>query len=92
MPTMTMKQWKTALGRHIPLEQVPDSLGMPQMQVLQAVNSGKLRMHTFKSGDGRVFRMVRTRDIEAYKQLAARPKITLAGMKRAFEEMIETPA
>lgn len=92
MPQMSMKQWKQALGQALPLEQVPTTLDMPSMQVLKAVNDGQLRLHTFRATDGRVFRMVRTRDLEAYQQRLnePRPQITMEGMKRAFREMAES--
>ncbi|XAM00583.1 hypothetical protein OT109_04165 [Phycisphaeraceae bacterium D3-23] len=91
MATMTMRQWKEALGEHVALEQVPRELGLPSMQVIRAVNQGELRMHTFRASDGRVFRAVRVRDLLAYRERLAHPapEVTMEGMKRAFAEMAE---
>ena len=91
MPRMTMKQWRQQLGDAVALEEAPQTLGMPSMQVLRAVNSGKVPLHTFRAVDGRVFRMVRTRDLEAYKaQPAPEQTITMEGMKAAFRQMAES--
>lgn len=89
MATMTMRQWKDALGQHVALEQVPRELGVPSMQVIRAVNKGHLRMHTFRASDGRVFRAVRTRDLLAFRELLEQPApaVTMEGMKRAFSEI-----
>lgn len=91
MPRMSMKQWKMNLGPAVPLEQVPAELEVPSIQVLKAVNDGRLRTHAFRAIDGRVFRMVRTRDLEAYQQRLSdpAPPITMDGMKRAFAEMVD---
>ena len=92
MPRMSMKQWKQSLGESLPLERVPDALEMPSMQVLKAVNDGRLKLHTFRAVDGRVFRMVRTRDLSAYRERLDQPKpqVTMDGMKRAFRAMTES--
>ncbi|MEM1353865.1 MAG: hypothetical protein AAGC44_01685 [Planctomycetota bacterium] len=91
MPQMSMKQWKMQLGQALPLEEVPAAVDQPSMQVLKAVNDGRLRTHAFRAVDGRVFRMVRTRDLEAYQQrlVEPAPQITMEGMKRAFSEMVD---
>ncbi|MFI4859258.1 MAG: hypothetical protein ACIAXF_01115 [Phycisphaerales bacterium JB063] len=91
MATMTMRQWKQALGEHIALEQVPRETGLPSMQIIRAVNQGELRMHTFRASDGRVFRVVRRSDLQAYRDRLANPlpEVTMEGMKRAFLEMAE---
>lgn len=91
MATMTMRQWKQALGEHIALEQVPRETGLPSMQIIRAVNQGELRMHTFRASDGRVFRVVRLSDLRAYRDRLANPlpEVTMEGMKRAFLEMAE---
>ena len=91
MAQMTMSQWRQRLGDAVELEQAPRKLGMPSMQVLRAVNTGKVPLHTFRAADGRVFRMVRTRDLEQYRaQPAVQPTITIQGMKAAFKQMAET--
>lgn len=89
MATMSLRQWKDALGQHVALERVPAELGVPSMQVIRAVNQGRLKMHTFRASDGRVFRAVRVRDLASYQQQAAAPlpEMTVDGMKRAFSEM-----
>ena len=93
MPRMSMKQWRQKLGDAVALEDAPRQAGMPSMQVLRAVNSGKVPLHTFRAADGRVFRMVRTRDLEHYKaqpSTAQQPAITMDGMKAAFKQMAES--
>ena len=89
MARMSLGQWRAALGPHLALEAVPTELGIPGMQVVRAVNQGRLRIHTFRAADGRVFRAVRQRDLEGYRTRAqtAEPPITLDGMTRAFEEI-----
>lgn len=97
MAQMTMRQWRRRLGEVIALEQAPTQSGLTSMQVLRAVKSGKVPLHTFKASDGRVFRMVKTRDLQAYQsqapapvpkpQAALEPAITMEGMKAAFREM-----
>lgn len=96
MARMTMGQWRDRLGDAVPLEEAPRKAGMASMQVVRAVNSGKVPLHTFRAADGRVFRMVRTRDLEAYKSQPAaaatttpKPAITIEGMKAAFKQMAE---
>lgn len=92
MAQMTMGQWRQRLGEAVALEEAPKKLGMPSMQVVRAVNSGKVPLHTFRAADGRVFRMVRTRDLEHYKTkpAAEQPTITMDGMKAAFKQMAES--
>ena len=97
MAQMTMGQWRRRLGDAISLEQAPTQTGLTSMQVLRAVKSGKVPLHTFKASDGRVFRMVKTRDLQAYQtqapaplpqaKVTPKPKITMDGMKAAFREM-----
>lgn len=89
MARMSLRQWKDALGQHVALERVPAELGVPSMQVIRAVNQGRLKMQTFRAADGRVFRAVRVRDLAAYQAQtnAPLPEMTVDGMKRAFSEM-----
>lgn len=89
MAKMTLGQWRQKLGEAVSLEDAPKQTGMPSMQLLRAVNTGKVPLHTFRAADGRVFRMVKTRDIEAYRSRVPQPVITLDGMKAAFKEMAE---
>jgi len=90
MAKISMGQWRAKLGEAVTLEEAPTKTGMPSMQILKAVRTGRVPLHTFRAADGRVFRMIRTRDIEAYRaQLAAQPVITIEGMKAAFKEMAE---
>ena len=100
MARMTMGQWRQRLGDAIALEQAPRQSGLTSMQVLRAVKTGKVPLHTFRATDGRVFRMVKTRDLQAYQANAAgaplpeqqppQPQITMEGMKAAFREMAES--
>lgn len=97
MARMTMGQWRNKLGDAVALEQAPKHSGLTSMQVLRAVKTGKVTLHTFRAADGRVFRMVKTRDLEAYQSQGpadaptqtpqAQPTITMDGMKAAFREM-----
>lgn len=94
---MTMGQWRRRLGEAIALEQAPTQSGLSSMQVLRAVKTGKVPLHTFKAADGRIFRMVKTRDLQAYLEQAPepaaepsatpQPTITMDGMKAALREM-----
>ncbi|MGB1124228.1 MAG: hypothetical protein ACPG4Q_03400 [Phycisphaeraceae bacterium] len=67
MAQMTMGQWRRRLGDAVALEQAPLHSGMSSMQVLRGVKTGKVPLHTFRAADGRVFRMVKTRDLQAYQ-------------------------
>ena len=67
MARMTMGQWRQRLGDAVALEQAPKQSGLTSMQVLRAVKTGKIPLHTFRAADGRVFRMVKTRDLKAYQ-------------------------
>ncbi|MFK7788100.1 MAG: hypothetical protein AB8C95_01235, partial [Phycisphaeraceae bacterium] len=96
MAQMTMGQWRSRLGEAVALEQAPKQSGLTSMQVLRAVKTGKVPLHTFRAADGRVFRMVKTRDLQAYHtqaetdappRNATQPAITMDGMKAAFREM-----
>ena len=100
MAQMTMGQWRRKLGDAIALEQAPDHSGMSSIQVLRAVKTGKVPLHTFRASDGRVFRMVKTRDLQAFQEqnpeIASssspapqnlQPQITMQGMKAALREM-----
>ncbi len=97
MAQMTMGQWRSKLGEAVALEQAPKQSGLSSMQVLRAVKTGKVPLHTFRAADGRVFRMVKTRDLQAYQsqdaaaelnpKAAPQPAITMDGMKAAFREM-----
>ncbi len=90
MAQMSLGQWRKRLGDAVALDDAPKQLGIPSMQVLRAVNTGKVPLHTFRAADGRVFRMVRTRDLERYTaQPTQQPVITMQGMKAAFREMTE---
>ena len=97
MAQMTMGQWRSKLGDAVALEQAPKQTGLTSMQVLRAVKTGKVPLHTFRAADGRVFRMVKTRDLQQYQSQAPppaaelptqpEPQITMEGMKAAFREM-----
>ena len=96
MAQMTMGQWRSRLGDAVALEQAPKQTGLTSMQVLRAVKTGKVPLHTFRAADGRVFRMIKTRDLQAYQAQGGdahlptptlKPKITIDGMKAALREM-----
>lgn len=99
MARMTMGQWRSRLGDVVALEQAPKQTGLTSMQVLRAVKTGKVPLHTFRAADGRVFRMIKTRDLQAYQSQDAstaapsatpQPAITMDGMKAAFQKMAES--
>jgi|GEM_PF-2053690 len=96
MAQMTMGQWRKQLGEAVELERAPYKLGLPAMQLLRAVKTGKVPLHTFRAADGRVFRMVKTRDVQQYQAnttaapAPTQPAITMDGMKAAFREMAES--
>lgn len=103
MARMTMGQWRSRLGDAIALEQAPKQFGLTSMQMLRAVKTGKVPLHTFRASDGRVFRMVKARDVQQYQtqqtaapaadvpaEAAPQPQITMEGMKAAFREMAES--
>ena len=97
MAQMTMGQWRNRLGEAVSLEQAPKQSGLSSMQVLRAVKTGKVPLHTFRAADGRVFRMVKTRDLQAYQDQGSadapptpKPAMTMDGMKAAFREMAES--
>lgn len=94
MARMTMGQWRSRLGDAVPLEQAPRQFGLSSMQVLRAVKTGKVPLHTFRAADGRVFRMIKTRDLQQYQSqgqvpmpASPQPTITMQGMKAAFREL-----
>lgn len=101
MAQMTMGQWRSKLGEAVALEQAPRQSGLTSMQVLRAVKTGKVPLHTFRAADGRIFRMVKTSDLQAYRArpeaaaeailpAAPQPTITMDGMKAAFREMADS--
>ncbi|MBX2850149.1 MAG: hypothetical protein KTR15_00220 [Phycisphaeraceae bacterium] len=104
MARMTMGQWRQRLGDAVSLEQAPKQFGLTSMQMLRAVKTGKVPLHTFRAADGRTFRMVKTRDLQAYQArqgsaaeqampksgTAPQPQITMDGMKAAFRKMAES--
>ena len=106
MARMTMGQWREQLGDAVALEEAPRKLGVPSMALLRAVKTGKVPLHTFRAADGRVFRMVKAGDVQAYQGRMApgsqgggaadtdrdspQPAITMEGMKAAFKEMAES--
>lgn len=91
MAKMTLGQWKATLGDAIQLELAPGKCGIHPMQLVKGINAGKVKLHTFRGSDGRVFRMVKIKDVIAYRDSAgAKPVITMEGMKAAFKEMAES--
>lgn len=91
MAKITMGQWRQQLGDAVPLEEAPRRLGVNSMQLLRAVKTGKVPLHTFRAADGRVFRMVKTADVQAFlAEGELKPVITMEGMKAAFKEMAES--
>jgi len=90
MPTMTLRQWKTSLGNSIALGEAPGWLGVSVMEVARAIRLGQLQVREFRAHDGRVFRRIRMVDLERYQQRY--PKMTIEGMKRAFQKMADGDA
>lgn len=91
MPKMTLGQWRQTLGDAVALEEAPARLNVPAMQLLRGVNTGKVPLYTFRAADGRVFRMVKASDVKQYQaSAAAKPVITIDGMKAAFKQMAES--
>ena len=64
--TISFKQWYNELAQPVPLNLVPYLLNMSPVQVRQAVQSGTLRVFTFKADNGQVYRMVRRMDMQRY--------------------------
>lgn len=88
--TMTLRQWATLLGDAIPLADIVEETGLPAIELARAIRRGRIVVREFRAHDGRVFRMVRRKDLERYA--AQRPRITLEGMQRAFAKMAgDTP-
>ncbi|MEM9345752.1 MAG: hypothetical protein AAGB26_03950 [Planctomycetota bacterium] len=87
MARMTMGQWRRRLGEAVALEEAPKLSGLSSMQVLRAVKTGKVPLHTFRAADGRVFRMVKTRDLQAYQAQA--PALT-PGQSSTAEHMTQS--
>ena len=82
----TYKQWYAKLGDAVPVGLVPELLKIPQEQVIRAIHDGELTVHTFRSDNGRVYRMVRLRDIQIY----GKNPLTLQGMTRAVASMMHS--
>ncbi|MEM6750033.1 MAG: hypothetical protein AAGA57_07720 [Planctomycetota bacterium] len=87
----TLGQWVKSLGASVPLEEVVSTLRLPEAAVRAAVRDGRLRVSTFRSGDGRVFQRVRMADFAAFaKHARSRPMVTPEGMARAFRQLAES--
>ncbi len=78
--------WLAELGDAVPLQMVPDVLGVSPAVVRQRIEKGTLKVHTFKSVDGRVRRYVTVRELRAH---VVKPKLTLEKMRRALTAMTE---
>lgn len=63
---MSFKQWYEQLGQPVPLNMVPDALNISPQQVKAAVRQGKLRVFTFRTDNGKVYRMVPRVDLRLY--------------------------
>ncbi|MEM7681731.1 MAG: hypothetical protein AAF288_07230 [Planctomycetota bacterium] len=86
----TLGEWVRELGASAPLDEVAVALKLPEAAIRQAVRDGRLRVSTFRSGDGRVFQRVRMADYAAFaKRVKAKPVITMEGLGRAFRQMAE---
>lgn len=84
---MTLLQWSTWLGEAVHLAEAPRASGLPALEIAQAIRRGKLRVREFRAVDGRVFRMIRKSELDRYA--AARPRLTLEGMQRAFTKLAD---
>lgn len=65
---MTYQEWYLRLNKPVPLKLVPQLLGITADELAKAVLDNELKVFKFTAADGRVFRMVRREDIEAYKK------------------------
>ncbi|MBI1336457.1 MAG: hypothetical protein GC164_05790 [Phycisphaera sp.] len=88
MRRLTMKQWRQRLGETIPLGLAPDALRLSVRDVRRAIHARELPVYTFHATDGRVFRVVRVRDVLMFR----RNPLTLKRMTRAMESLLKQPA
>jgi len=84
---MTLRQWSTWLGDAVHLAEAPRAAVLPTLEIARAIRRGALRVREFRAEDGRVFRMIRRAELDAYA--ASRPRLTLEGMQRAFASLAE---
>jgi len=83
---ITFQQWRAKLGPTMPLRMVPDVLGMTAEQVRRLVERRILEIHTFNALNGKVVRVVKTKDVDRIRQ--PKPKITIEGMRYAINRMV----
>ncbi len=92
---MTFREWYQSLGDAMPLPVAAEALGCSQLELIDRIRAGQLKLHTFKAQDGRVFRMVRTSDLfapvnePAAEKPEPKPQISLASMAKALQAMID---
>ncbi|MCC5829544.1 MAG: hypothetical protein JJU36_08855 [Phycisphaeraceae bacterium] len=81
---VTFKQWYARLGESVPLDTAPRILGRSVEEIEHAVRTGALPVHRFEAADGRIFRLVRVRDLFALGQ----NPLTIRGLARALQIMV----
>jgi len=82
------RQWMQLIAPAVPLDLVPQISGRSRAEVMQDIQSQRMPVQTFRAQDGRVFRMVRLKDLVTQEY----GKITLKGMARAMESLMDQPA
>lgn len=95
---MSFREWRDQLGEAVPLTMVPPILKLNNKQTIALIKSGALPVQRFTSLDGRVWRYVRMEDIhrQRHANQTGRPtilgpgKLTLEGMRRALDKMINS--
>jgi hypothetical protein len=56
---MSYRQWRLRIDPAMPLNMVEQYLGIDRQALVKGIAAGRLPVHTFRSADGRTFRMVR---------------------------------
>jgi hypothetical protein len=83
---MSYQQWREKLGQVVPLALVPELLRVDAAEVRAAIRRCDLAVHTFRADDGRVFRLVRLRDLQ---HVGRNRLLTMQGMVRALRTMTD---
>ena len=83
---MTFKQWQEKLGKSMSIQVVPDALNLQPHEVGRLIKQGHLPLHTFRADDGRVYRMVRSRDVRMLAMVLRPPAIR--DMARALHTLM----
>lgn len=81
---MSFKRWYADLGEPVPLDLVPEVLGISRQEVIQAVKAGRLRVFTFRADNGKVYCMIRRLDLQIY----GNKPLTQRGIATAFRRLM----